>query len=120
MATNHVQPGAVIEYTASGSSFSSGDVVVIGCLVGVALVDIADGATGAVQIGEVFTLAKTAGTAWTQGAVLDYDISESEFHTGLSAATGDITKCGVAFAAAASAATTGQVLLTPGTGSITA
>ena len=42
MTTNYIQDGKVIEYTA-GADISSGDVVVIGTLIGVALTDIANG-----------------------------------------------------------------------------
>jgi len=117
MATNYVQPGDVIEYTA-GADISSGDVVVVGDNVGIALTDIANGATGSVQIAGVFTVPKTSGTAWNQGDRVDYDVSAGEFHKGLTAASGDVENCGIAFAAAASGDTTANVLLTPGTGTL--
>ena len=50
MATTYVQDGKVIDWTNGGSAVSAGDVVVIGAILGVALVDIAGSATGAVQI----------------------------------------------------------------------
>jgi len=68
MALNHIQSGKVIDYTNSGSAdIVSGRVVVIGTLVGVALVDIAVGKTGSVAIEEVYSLPKVTG-AIAQGA----------------------------------------------------
>lgn len=113
MATNKVQDGTVIPWTNGGAAVSSGDVVVVGNLVGVALEDIAGSATGSVAIDSVWTVPKTAGTAWTQGAQLSYDVSLGEFNTpaALTEATGDVLLCGVAFVAAGSADTTGNVLI---------
>ncbi|HSH45105.1 MAG TPA: DUF2190 family protein, partial [Longimicrobiales bacterium] len=90
--------------------------VVMGDVVGIALTDIAGGETGAVAIEGVFEVAKAAGTAWDQGAKLDWDASASAFDIGVTPATGDVEDCGVAAEAAASAATTGYIRLTPGTG----
>lgn len=61
MAQNHVQTGAVLQYTnGSGSAITSGSPVVMGELVGVALGDIADGETGSVALEEVWELPKEA------------------------------------------------------------
>lgn len=69
MAQNHVQKGDVLEWTnGTGSDVASGDVVVIGTLVGVALVDIADDESGSVAIKEVWVLPKSTGNALAQGA----------------------------------------------------
>lgn len=116
MARTFVQPGKVITFVnGTGGDFSAGDVVVIGALVGVALVDIPDGESGSVSITGVHTLAKTGGTAWTQGAVLDWDASAGAFQvTGtITPAAGDVEECAFAAAAAASGDTTGEVRLTP-------
>jgi predicted RecA/RadA family phage recombinase len=119
MANNFVTEGKILNWpNGTGSAVSSGEVVVIGDLVGVALVDIADGESGSVQISEVFTLTKTAGTAWNQGDKLDFDVSASAFDKGITPAAGDVTGCAVAYETAASAATSGKVLLTPGTGTV--
>ncbi len=116
MARTFVQPGKVITHAnSSGSDISAGDVVVMGVLVGVALVDIADGESGSVSITGVHTLAKTTGTAWAQGDVLDWDASAEEFQvTGtITPASGDVEECAIAAAAAASGDATGEVRLTP-------
>lgn len=119
MARTFVQPGKVLEHAnASGSNISAGDVVVIGDHVGVALVDIPDGAKGTISISGVHRLPKTGGTAWSQGDKLSYDVSAGSFAKGLSAAEGDIVGCAIAAEDAAQADTAGLVLLTPGTGTV--
>ena len=118
MTTKFVQPGDVLSYTNStGSDISADDVVEMQNIVGVALADIPDTESGSVRVTGVFTLAKTSGTAWTQGDTLDWDTSTGEFHKGLTPATGDITGCAVAGADAASGDDTAEVLLAriPGT-----
>ena len=67
---NKVANGARITYTNGGSAISSGDVVVIGNCVGVASVDIANGATGEVAITEVYTLPKLSAAVIAQGATV--------------------------------------------------
>ena len=117
MSRTYVQPGEKLTHTAA-SAISAGDVVEMGDIVGIADVDIANGETGTVTVCGVHTVAKTTGTAWNQGDKLDWDTSAGEFHKGLTPATGDITSCGIAAAAAGSADATGQILLTPGTGAV--
>ena len=76
MATNHFQPGKVLDWTnGSGKDVLSGELVMIGVLAGVALTDIAKDAIGAVQVEEVFELPKTASEAITAGAVVYQDAS---------------------------------------------
>ncbi len=58
MATNFIQKGDVIDYTPS-SAVESGDVVVIGSLVGVATTDIAASAEGAVAIEGVWEIPRS-------------------------------------------------------------
>lgn len=67
MSTNFIQNGEVINYTATTKNISSGDVVIIGIIAGIAKTDIAVGETGAIHITGVYSLAK-AGEAITQGA----------------------------------------------------
>ena len=69
MAKNHVQPGKVLDYVnTTGAAIASGSVVVVGALLGVALVDIPVGATGSVAVDGVFSVPKVAGAAIGQGA----------------------------------------------------
>lgn len=108
MAKNHVQPGVVADYTnASGSDIASGDVIVIGSRIGIALVDIADGATGSMQVKEVFELAKLSTDVIAQGAVVYWDATAGNITT---TAT-DNTAAGYAFAAAGDGATVIDVQL---------
>ena len=118
MSRTFVQPGDKLTYTASGADVSAGDVVEIGSMVGIADVDIADGESGTVTIAGVHEVTKAAGTAWNQGAMIDWDTSASAFSTGITPASGDITDCGIAAEAAGSAAVLGRVLLLPGRGTV--
>lgn len=76
MAQNFIQSGDVLDYVnGTGQAIASGDVVVVGSLIGVALVNIADGATGAVQLEGIFIIAKTTSLAITQGDKLYFNTS---------------------------------------------
>lgn len=108
MATNYVQEGKTLNYTA-GADITSGQFVLIGTIGGVAKTDIANGKTGAVHICGVFSIPKATG-AVAQGAKLYWDDSESEVTT---TAT-DNTLIGVAAAAAASGDSNVHVLLNVG------
>ena len=60
---NQIDAGAVISYTnATGSDIASGDVVVLGLMCGIAIVDIANTATGNVSIAGNFELTKKTAT----------------------------------------------------------
>jgi predicted RecA/RadA family phage recombinase len=107
MATNFIKHGDEIPYAnGTGTGIKSGDVVVIGDLVGVALGDILDGSTGTVQLCGVATLPKTTGQAWTQGAKLYWNGTDKFTTT-----VGTNVWAGWAYSAAASGDTTGQVKL---------
>lgn len=118
MANNHVQPGKVLDYVNdTGVAIVSGQVVKAGALLGVALVNIAPGATGSVAVDGVFAVPKVAGTAITQGASLVFKAGSKAFTVGTPAA-GDVSgAAAVAFGAATSAATVVNVKFTgcPGT-----
>ena len=118
MANNAVQPGKVLDYVnTTGAAVRSGDVVVAGALLGVALVDIADGATGSVSIDGVYVVPKVAGAAVGQGVAVVFKANSKAFTVGAPAA-GDVSgAAAVAFDAAASAATVMHVKFTgvPGT-----
>ena len=122
MAGNFVQPGDVIQYTA-GADITSGSVVKIGALLGVALTDIANGATGSVAIRGVFTVPKVSAAVILQGERLVWDVSAAagagEFDDSAAIpATGDVSgEAAVAWEAAGNGVTSLQVLFTgvPGT-----
>ncbi len=108
MATNYVQRGDALNYTA-GADIQSGDFVLIGAIGGVAKTDIANGKSGAVHIKGVFSVAKASG-AVTQGAKLYWNSSNSNLTT---TASGN-TFVGVAAEAAASGDASVKVLLNEG------
>ena len=121
MATNFYQDGEVLDYTnTTGAAIASGAPVVIGNIIGIALVDIAISAVGSVAIEGVWKVAKATGNAWVQGAKVIWDVSAAKFdHGGATPATGDITGCCIAAYAAAAADTVGYVKLNAGMGAVT-
>jgi len=117
MAINYVREGDSLQYTNTGSAISSGDEVVMNDVLGVALVDIAASTgTGEVAIEGVFTLTKVAGTAAAVGETMHWDASGGGLINTITPASGDISNACICVEAAASAATTVNVKLTPGTG----
>ncbi len=121
MATNYVQEGNTIQYTA-GADISSGDVVVIGsngdAVIGIALEDIANGSTGSVGIEGVYSVAKVSAAVIAQGEYVIWDTSASAFDDNAATpATGDVSDGAIAWEAAGNGVTTIKVKLTgrPGT-----
>lgn len=121
MATTYVQPGKTITWTNAGSAVSAGDVVVIGKILGVALVDIANGASGSVAISGVFTCPKVSGAVIAQGENLTWDVSAGAFDDNAATpATGDVTGApAVAMEAAGNGVTSLDVKLTGVPGTVT-
>lgn len=113
MATNYVGEGKVLDYVA-GATIAVNEVLIVGDTVGIALKAAVSGDVIPMAIEGIFTVAKTAGTAWVQGDAIDWDESATEFHKGVTPATGDVVSAGIASAAAASAATTGTLKLLGG------
>jgi len=117
MSGTFVQPGQVLEHAnSSGAAISAGSPVVMGDLVGIALVDIPDGESGSVSITGVHKVPKVAGVAWAQGEKVDWDASAPGFTTGITPAAGDVESAGVAARAALTADTEAELLLLPGIG----
>lgn len=96
---NYIQSGDVMTVPAP-AAVSSGDLVIVGSLIGVAQADAASGADVAIVTTGVFELAKTDSQAWTVGAPIYWDVSESEATT----VSTDNTLIGVAAEAVASTA----------------
>lgn len=122
MATNYLHDGVVLDWTnGTGSDVASGAVVVIGNILGVALVDIADTATGSVQIQGVFTLPKVSAAVIAAGETLVYDVSAGEFDDDQATlAAGDVSgAAAIATVAAGSGVTTLAVKLTGVPGTVT-
>ena len=121
MANNFKQPGDIITWTNGGSAVVSGQVVRIGQILGVALVDIAGGASGAVALDGVFTVPKVSGAVIAQGEALTWDASAAAFDDNLATpATGDVTgPPAVAFQAAGNGVTSMAVKFTGVPGTVT-
>ncbi len=122
MATNQVCDGNVIQWTnGSGSDVASGGVAIVKHCVGVALVDIANGATGAVALDGVFSgIPKVTAAVFVQGEKLIWDTSAGKFDdSAATPATGDITGGCVAWVAGTSSDTTCTIKLTPGNATLT-
>jgi predicted RecA/RadA family phage recombinase len=106
---NFVQPGEIMEYSNSGSAISSGDIVVIGERIGVAMVDIAaTTGKGSVSMEGVYELPKTTAQTWAQGDRLFYSSGTGKL-TNVAAA--GLRPAGYAFEAAGSSATVGNCKL---------
>lgn len=113
MAKNYVQEGNVIDWTNGGTAVSSGDVVVVGsngdAVLGVALVDIANGASGAVAIEGVFDLPKVDAAVIAVGEYVTWDASAGKFDDNAAvAAAGDVSDG--AWAVEGKGATTGETI----------
>lgn len=120
MASNHVQPGKVLDYTnITGATVLSGAVVAVGQILGVSLKDIAPAAVGSVAVDGVFAVPKVSGAVIAAGESLTWDASAKAFDDNAATpAAGDITgAAAVAFQAAGNGITTLNVKFTgvPGT-----
>lgn len=107
MATKHIKPGNTMPYTnATGSAIAKDTVIEFGAMVGIALGAIANGSTGELAISEVWTMTKEAPLVITQGDKLYWDATNDNVDK-----TNTNIPCGIAYASAASADTSVQVLL---------
>lgn len=80
MAGNYSHNGRVIDYTnTTGAAIASGAVVKMANVLGVALVDIAIGATGAVGFGVFRNIPKVSSAVFAQGETLLWDVSTGKF-----------------------------------------
>lgn len=120
MAKNFVSDGDVLPWTnTTGNAVASGQLVVIGHCLAIALVAIAAGATGSVAVEGVFEVPKVSGAVFAQGEKLIWDVSANAGagafdDSAATPATGDITGGAVAWLAGADGQTTATVKLTPG------
>jgi len=80
MAKNYIQEGDVLDHIAA-AAIASGDVVRMGKRIGVAVADIASGASGPVAVEGVFNLPKVATQAPAQGALLYWDATAGNLTT---------------------------------------
>lgn len=107
---NQVHSGAVVNYTnATGSDIAAGALVTMGKICGIAINDIANGASGAVSLEGVFRLTKkTAADAIALGTIL---INNSGVTAASAGTTLDAVIVGRAAATSISGATTVDVKL---------
>lgn len=126
MATNSVVDGDVIQWTA-GANTVSGQLVKVGpSLLGVALTDIASGATGSVAIEGVFSgINKVSGAVFSKGEKLLWDVSAASGagafdDSAATGASGDVMGGAIAWEAGTDGQTTCTVKLTPGNATTTA
>ncbi len=124
MTKKYVQPGNVLDWlNATGSAVAAGDLVIASHTLGVALVDIPNGARGAVAIEGVFEgVPKVSAAVFVQGEKLILDVSQTPPAFDDSAATpaaGDVTGAAIAFKAGANLETTCTIRLTPGNATVT-
>jgi len=121
MAKNFVRDGDIITYSNTGAAIASGDVVVIGNLLGVALVDIAaTTGTGAVAIEGVYSLPKVSAAVIAQGETVVYKAGSGNIDDNLAAlVAGDLSVGCVAANAAAATTLFVDVMLNIGTNTVT-
>lgn len=122
MATNYRQEGDVMQWTNStGSAVASGDVVKITNMLGIALVDIANGASGSVALKGVFSdVPKVTAAVFTVGEKLIWDVSAGKFDdSAATPASGEVTGAAIALVAGANLETTCTIMLTPGNTTVT-
>lgn len=104
MTTKYVMSGDCIDYVA-GSTVTSGQVLLIGLRIGVALTNIANGSTGAVRVLGIFTIAKLSTDVVAAGALLYWDNANSRLTT----TSAGNTLAGYATAAAGNGVTTVEI-----------
>jgi predicted RecA/RadA family phage recombinase len=122
MTTKFVQDGKVIQYANAGSAIASGDVVVMGNTIGIALEDIAaTTGVGSVAVEGVFgNIPKVTAAVFAQGEKLIWDVSAGKFDDAAATpASGDVTGGAIAFVAGANLETTCTIKLTPGNNTVT-
>lgn len=105
MAKNHVCPGKTLYYYNASTAIASGSPVLIGDVLGVALVDIPSGSKGEVAITDVFTLPKV-NSSISQGQSLYWDPAGNPVggvagSGALTPTPGSLKKVGIAHAVAA-------------------
>lgn len=106
MAKNSIQEGEVLQLTAPYQR-NSGQGALIGTLFGVALVDVANGASANFATEGVWELTKNSAEAWTEGAKVYWDNTNKQCTT----TVGSNTLIGCAAAAAANPSSVGRVRL---------
>lgn len=116
MASNYVQDGDIIDWANGGAAVNSGDPVVIGsnsdALIGIALVDIANGATGSVALEGVWEVPKVSAAVIATGEYVMWDASAAAFDDNAATpAAGDVSDGAIAWESAGAGVTTIKIKL---------
>lgn len=121
MTTKLVQKGNRIAWNNdTGSAVASGDIVVVGEVLAIALSDIANGEDGELGIGEVYYAPKVSGAVIAQGETVVWDVSAGAFDDNLATpAAGDVVGGAVAWEDAGNGVTEVAVLLLQSGGAVT-
>jgi len=109
---NFVQEGKSLNFTA-GATYSSGDPVVLGAIMGIVAGDVASGDVGVAMVEGVMSVSKVSAEEWVYGDRIYWDASAAKFTNVLDT---DVTFAGIAVEAAANPSSTGKVLLNVGAG----
>ena len=127
MARNYVNDGKVINWTnTTGATVASGQLIKIGNILGVALVEIPDEASGSVAVEGVWEgVPKVSAAVFVQGEKLLFDVSAGSGvgafdDSAATPASGDLMGGAVAWAAGSNGQTTCTIKLTPGNTTVTA
>jgi predicted RecA/RadA family phage recombinase len=120
MSKNYVAGGKTINYTNGGAAIASGDVVVVGAQIGVALAAIANGAVGELSMEGVHSLPKLDAAVIAQGEEVVYDVSSSSFDdNAMTPAAGDVSNACIAWEGkGATSGETIQVKINVGVGTV--
>jgi predicted RecA/RadA family phage recombinase len=109
MKNMYLEDDSVLIFKNSTAAKSSGQAVFQGGMLGILVTDITTATgTGPMRVRGVVTYTKLAGTAWAEGDVVFFDVVNNRMTT---TNTTDCVPAGVAYDAAASAATIGHVVL---------
>lgn len=121
MTTKYVSPGNTLDYDNTGSAIASGDVVVVGNLIGVAHDAIAaTTGTGVLHVKGVFSVPKVSAAVIAKGDTVIWDVSAGGVEDNAATpATGDINPCGIAMEAAGNGVTEVAVDLNAFGGAVT-
>lgn len=112
MATNAVNEGDIRSWTNGGTAVSANAVVVVGEQLAIALVDIANGASGAVATEGRFTVPKVSGAVIANGEKVMWDSSAGAFDDNAATpASGDVSNGAVAAESAGNGVTTIDIIL---------
>lgn len=105
---NFIAVGDTLTITA-GANYSSGDGVVVGTIFGIAAADIDSGEQGPIKVTGVYELPKVGSQAWTEGAAVHWDVTNSRCTT--VASSNRLIGCAVEAVGSTAGETVGKVRL---------